>query len=84
MKKIKEKTLTEKDKDYLILDPPDFFSLGCCDCNLRHTIIVEKMGKNKIRLGIFRDSQATKDRRQLAKLKKYVAKQKTKIKKPSR
>lgn len=47
---------------------PTYYYHICCDCGLRHIVIVEKYRKG-IRIGFARDDHATKDIRKLRKIK---------------
>lgn len=57
------------DKDAFYVDAESFFHLWCCDCNLRHLIVIEAMGngadvfkkkKGKIAIAMVRDEMPTK------------------------
>lgn len=56
------------DDDAFAVDAESFFHFWCCDCNLRHLVVVEAVGKGsdifkseggKIALGFNRDDVAT-------------------------
>ena len=53
------------DKEPVIVKAGTFFHLWCCDCRLRHIVFVDKVGSEKIKIGLVRDDIATKNARKL-------------------
>ena len=56
------------DDDAFVVDAESYFNFWCCDCNLRHLVVIEAIGKGadvfkseggKIALGFSRDDAAT-------------------------
>jgi len=66
--KNKKINIHDFDDEPLYVKTPGYFYLYCCDCGLRHIIIVERYRKG-IRIGFARDDYATKDMRKLRKIK---------------
>ena len=59
------------DKEPFIFElPADVRFLTCCDCGLRHLLILEQRG-NKIKLGFVIDEEGTKRERELTKVRKH-------------
>jgi len=60
--------ITMFDDETLLVDAESYFYLWCCDCNLRHLVVVEAIGKGadkfksdegKIAIAMSRDQAAT-------------------------
>ena len=60
--------ITMFDDETLLLDAESYFYLWCCDCSLRHLVVVEAVGKGadkfksedgKIAIAMSRDDTAT-------------------------
>ena len=60
--------VTTFDDEAMLLDAESYFYLWCCDCNLRHLVVVEAVGKGadkfksdegKIAIAMSRDQVAT-------------------------
>ena len=60
--------VTTFDDEAMLLDAESYFYLWCCDCNLRHLVVVEAIGKGadkfksdegKIAIAMSRDQAAT-------------------------
>tara|TARA_Y100001951_G_C11210133_1_gene222472 strand:- start:372 stop:620 length:249 start_codon:yes stop_codon:yes gene_type:complete len=54
------------DKDCMVLKKSDFFYLWCCDCKLRHLVVVDiekSEGEPKVKIGMVRDQMATEAQR---------------------
>ena len=72
--------ITMFDDETLLLDAESYFYLWCCDCNLRHLVVVEAVGKGadkfksedgKIAIAMARDSKATEIARKRDKIVLY-------------
>tara|TARA_R110002020_G_scaffold1118_1_gene5508 strand:- start:335 stop:589 length:255 start_codon:yes stop_codon:yes gene_type:complete len=68
------------DDETLLVDAESYFYLWCCDCNLRHLVVVEAVGKGadkfksedgKIAIAMARDSKATEIARKRDKIVLY-------------
>ena len=68
------------DDEAFAIDAEAHFYLWCCDCNLRHLVVVEAMGKvdeefkekgGKIAIGMLRDDVATEMSRKSNKIILY-------------
>ena len=68
------------DDETLLVDAESYFYLWCCDCNLRHLVVVEAVGKGadkfksedgKIAIAMSRDSKATEIARKRDKIVLY-------------
>jgi hypothetical protein len=68
------------DDDAFAVDAESFFHLWCCDCSLRHLVVVEAVGKGadkfksedgKIAIAMSRDSKATEIARKRDKIVLY-------------
>ena len=71
------------DEEAMLLDAESYFYLWCCDCNLRHLVVVEAVGKgsNKfksdgggIAIAMSRDQMATEIARKKDKIVLYKRK----------
>ena len=71
------------DEEAMLLDAESYFYLWCCDCNLRHLVVVEALGKgsNKfksdgggIAIAMSRDQMATEISRKENKIVLYKRK----------
>jgi|TARA_R100001530_G_scaffold113755_1_gene80709 hypothetical protein len=60
--------VTTFDDEAVVIDAESYFYLWCCDCNLRHLVVVEAIGKGadkfksdegKIAIAMSRDQAAT-------------------------
>jgi hypothetical protein len=60
--------VTTFDDEAMLVDAESYFYLWCCDCNLRHLVVVEAIGKGadkfksdegKIAIAMSRDQAAT-------------------------
>tara|TARA_R100000093_G_scaffold69528_1_gene41767 strand:- start:50 stop:316 length:267 start_codon:yes stop_codon:yes gene_type:complete len=72
--------ITMFDDETLLVDAESYFYLWCCDCNLRHLVVVEAVGKGadkfksedgKIAIAMSRDSKATEIARKRDKIVLY-------------
>jgi|TARA_B110000014_G_C19629668_1_gene332421 hypothetical protein len=72
--------ITMFDDETLLVDAESYFYLWCCDCNLRHLVVVEAVGKGadkfksedgKIAIAMARDSKATEIARKRDKIVLY-------------
>ncbi|MAG27138.1 hypothetical protein CMI47_16500 [Candidatus Pacearchaeota archaeon] len=72
------------DDDAFAVDAESYFNFWCCDCNLRHLVVVEAIGNGsdvfksnggKIALAFSRDDAATKLSRKADKIVLYKRKQ---------
>lgn len=54
----------------IVVGIPGMFFLSCCDCELRHVIMVDRKGKDKVQLGFIRDDEFTSMARAEKKRKK--------------
>ena len=75
------------DDETLLLDAESYFYLWCCDCSLRHLVVVEGVGKGadkfksedgKIAIAMARDSKATEIARKKDKIVLYQRKDRKK------
>jgi|TARA_Y100001951_G_scaffold29436_1_gene23041 hypothetical protein len=75
------------DDETLLVDAESYFYLWCCDCNLRHLVVVEAVGKGadkfksedgKIAIAMARDSKATEIARKRDKIVLYQRKDRKK------
>ncbi len=75
--------ITMFDDETLLVDAESFFYLWCCDCSLRHLVVVEavgngadkfKSGEGKIAIAMSRDSTATEIARKKDKIVLYKRK----------
>ena len=64
--------VTTFDDEAMLVDAESYFYLWCCDCNLRHLVVVEAVGKGadkfksddgKIAIAMSRDQVATEMKR---------------------
>ena len=54
------------DTECVVLDESDFFYLWCCDCQLRHLVVVDVVKSDdgtNVKIGIVRDQMATENKR---------------------
>ena len=79
--------VTTFDDEAMLLDAESYFYLWCCDCNLRHLVVVEAVGKGadkfksdegKIAIAMSRDQAATEMSRKDNNIVLYKRKQKKK------
>jgi len=79
--------ITMFDDETLLVDAESYFYLWCCDCNLRHLVVVEAVGKGadkfksedgKIAIAMARDSKATEIARKRDKIVLYQRKDRKK------
>ena len=79
--------VTTFDDEAMLLDAESYFYLWCCDCNLRHLVVVEAVGKGadkfksdegKIAIAMSRDQVATEMSRKDKNIVLYKRKQKKK------
>ena len=79
--------VTTFDDEAMLLDAESYFYLWCCDCNLRHLVVVEAVGKGadkfksdegKIAIAMSRDQTATEMSRKDKNIVLYTRKQKKK------
>ena len=75
------------DDETLLLDAESYFYLWCCDCSLRHLVVIEAVGKGadkfksedgKIAIAMSRDNKATEIARKRDKIVLYQRKDKKK------
>jgi hypothetical protein len=64
--------ITTFDAEAFLVDAESFFYLHCCDCNLRHLVVLETVGNGS------RDDEATKLSRKKDSIVVYKRKQKEK------
>ena len=71
------------DEEAMLLDAESYFNLWCCDCNLRHLVVVEAVGKGSdkfksdgggIAIAMSRDQMATEIARKKDKIVLYKRK----------
>ena len=79
--------VTTFDDEAVVIDAESYFYLWCCDCNLRHLVVVEAIGKGadkfksdegKIAIAMSRDQAATEMSRKDNNIVLYKRKQKKK------
>jgi|TARA_R110000744_G_scaffold182338_1_gene301599 hypothetical protein len=79
--------VTTFDDEAMLLDAESYFYLWCCDCNLRHLVVVEAVGKGadkfksdegKIAIAMSRDQVATEMSRKDKNIVLYKRNQKKK------
>ena len=79
--------VTTFDDDTMLVDAESYFYLWCCDCNLRHLVVVEAVGNGadkfksddgKIAIAMSRDQTATEMSRKDKNIVLYTRKQKKK------
>ena len=79
--------VTTFDDEAMLLDAESYFYLWCCDCNLRHLVVVEAVGKGadkfksddgKIAIAMARDQVATEMSRKDKNIVLYKRKNKKK------
>ena len=79
--------VTTFDDEAVVIDAESYFYLWCCDCNLRHLVVVEAVGKGadkfksdegKIAIAMSRDQVATEMSRKDKNIVLYKRKQKKK------
>ena len=79
--------VTTFDDEAMLVDAESYFYLWCCDCNLRHLVVVEAVGKGadkfksdegKIAIAMSRDQVATEMSRKDKNIVLYKRKQKKK------
>jgi hypothetical protein len=79
--------VTTFDDEAMLIDAESYFYLWCCDCNLRHLVVVEAVGKGadkfksdegKIAIAMSRDQVATEMSRKDKNIVLYKRKQKKK------
>ena len=79
--------VTTFDDEAMLLDAESYFYLWCCDCNLRHLVVVEAVGKGadkfksddgKIAIAMSRDQVATEMSRKDKNIVLYKRKNKKK------
>ena len=79
--------ITMFDDETLLVDAESYFYLWCCDCTLRHLVVVEAVGKGadkfksedgKIAIAMARDSKATEIARKRDKIVLYQRKDRKK------
>ena len=72
--------ITMFDDETLLVDAESYFYLWCCDCNLRHLVVVEAVGKGadkfksedgKIAIAMARESKAKEIARKRDKIVLY-------------
>ena len=75
------------DDETLLVDAESYFYLWCCDCSLRHLVVIEAVGKGadkfksedgKIAIAMSRDNKATEIARIRDKIVLYQRKDKKK------
>ena len=75
--------ITMFDDETLLVDAESYFYLWCCDCSLRHLVVVEAVGKGadkfksedgKIAIAMSRDDTATEIARKKVKIVLYQRK----------
>jgi|TARA_B100000700_G_C14248485_1_gene491478 hypothetical protein len=75
------------DDETLLVDAESYFYLWCCDCSLRHLVVIEAVGKGadkfksedgKIAIAMSRDNKATEIARKRDKIVLYQRKDKKK------
>ena len=69
------------DAECLVLNESDYFYLWCCDCKLRHLVIVDvEKGKGapQVKIGMVRDQMATENQRKEDNIVLYKRKAKNK------
>tara|TARA_R110002020_G_scaffold284795_3_gene500296 strand:- start:290 stop:544 length:255 start_codon:yes stop_codon:yes gene_type:complete len=75
------------DDETLLVDAESYFYLWCCDCSLRHLVVIEAVGKGadkfksedgKIAIAMSRDNKATEIARKKDKIVLYQRKDKKK------
>ena len=75
--------ITMFDDETLLVDAESYFYLWCCDCSLRHLVVVEAVGKGadkfksedgKIAIAMSRDDTATEIARKKDKIVLYQRK----------
>ena len=71
------------DDETLLVDAESYFYLWCCDCSLRHLVVIEAVGKGadkfksedgKIAIAMSRDNKATEIARKRDKIVLYKRK----------
>jgi len=79
--------VTTFDDEAMLVDAESYFYLWCCDCNLRHLVVVEAVGKGadkfksddgKIAIAMSRDQVATEMSRKDKNIVLYKRKDKKK------
>jgi|TARA_R100000700_G_C3179427_1_gene155937 hypothetical protein len=79
--------ITMFDDETLLVDAESYFYLWCCDCSLRHLVVIEAVGKGadkfksedgKIAIAMSRDNKATEIARKRDKIVLYQRKDKKK------
>ena len=79
--------VTTFDDEAVVIDAESYFYLWCCDCNLRHLVVVEAVGngadkfksdEGKIAIAMSRDQAATEMSRKDNNIVLYKRKQKKK------
>ena len=79
--------VTTFDEEAMLVDAESYFYLWCCDCNLRHLVVVEAVGKGadkfksddgKIAIAMSRDQVATEMSRKDKNIVLYKRKNKKK------
>ena len=79
--------ITMFDDETLLVDAESYFYLWCCDCSLRHLVVIEAVGKGadkfksedgKIAIAMARDSKATEIARKRDKIVLYQRKDRKK------
>ena len=79
--------VTTFDDEAMLVDAESYFYLWCCDCNLRHLVVVEAVGNGadkfksddgKIAIAMSRDQVATEMSRKDKNIVLYKRKQKKK------
>ena len=79
--------VTTFDDEAMLVDAESYFYLWCCDCNLRHLVVVEAVGKGadkfksdegKIAIAMSRDQVATEMSRKDKNIVLYKRNQKKK------
>ena len=79
--------VTTFDDEAMLVDAESYFYLWCCDCNLRHRVVVEAVGKGadkfksddgKIAIAMSRDQVATEMSRKDKNIVLYKRKNKKK------
>ena len=79
--------VTTFDDEAMLIDAESYFYLWCCDCNLRHLVVVEAVGKGadkfksdegKIAIAMSRDQVATEMSRKDKNIVLYKRNQKKK------
>ena len=75
------------DDETLLVDAESYFYLWCCDCSLRHLVVIEAVGKGadkfksedgKIAIAMSRDNKATEIARKRDKIVLYQRKDRKK------